>query len=117
MKKTLLALAIIVAVTLVGGAAAAQEAAPEKAEAAKPAVKAETMTGTLSMVVAEKKVVVLTGSSGIPYNFKVTSSTRIKIDGKKAKFDELSGQTKKSATVKFLPLHAGNMAQSIEVGP
>jgi hypothetical protein len=53
----------------------------------------------------------------VPYNFKVTGSTRIKVDGKKAKLDELAGQAHKSVTVKFLPVRAGNIAQSIEVGP
>ena len=114
MKKTVFTLLGVFVLALCGASlAVAQEAAP--AEKVAPAVKAETISGTISMVVAEKKLVVLTGSGGISYNFKVTGGTRIKVAGTKAKFAELAAQTNKSATVKFLPLRSGNVAQSIEV--
>jgi len=115
MKKTLLFLLGVVLTTVVGILpAVAQETAPAekpKAEAVKP----ETLTGTLQMVAADKKLVVLTSSAGIPYDLKVTGATRIKVAGKKAKLAELAAQTNKSAAVKFLPLRTGNVAQSIEV--
>jgi threonine dehydrogenase-like Zn-dependent dehydrogenase len=118
MRKALLSTLAVMVFTMFGAAGVvAQEAAAEKPEAAKPAVKAETISGTLSMVVTDKKLVVLTGTGGVPYNFKVTGSTRIKVGGKKVKLDELAGQTNKLATVKFLSLPSGNIAQSIEVGP
>jgi hypothetical protein len=89
-------------------------AAAEKPQA--PAVKPETLSGTLTMVAADKKLVVVTGSGGVPYNFNVTGATKIKLSGAKAKLADLSGATGRSATVKFLPeKHAGNIAQSIEV--
>lgn len=114
MKKTLFTLLVVLVLAFFGATlAVAQEAAP--AQKAAPAVKAETISGTISMVVAEKKLVVLTGSGGVSYNFKVTGATRIKVAGNKAKFAELAVQINKSATVKFLPLRSGNVAQSIEV--
>lgn len=117
MRKALLSiLAVIVLAVFAAAVVVAQEAA-QKPEAAAPAVKAETVSGTLAMVVTDKKLVVLTGTGGVPYNFKVTGSTRIKVDGKKAKLDELAGLGKRAVTVKFLPVRAGNIAQSIEVGP
>lgn len=127
MKKALLLLLGVLLVSLVSILPAlAQEAAPSKekpaeekaAPAEKPkaeAVKPETISGNLQMVITDKKLVVLTDSSGVPFNFKVTGATRIKVGGKKAKLDELAGQTNKSASVKFLPLRTGNVAQSIEV--
>lgn len=114
MKKMLFTLLVVFVLAFFGASlAVAQEAAAAKKAA--PAVKAETISGTISMVVAEKKLVVLKGSGGVSYNFKVTGGTRIKVAGKKAKFAELAEQTNKSATVKFLPLRSGNAAQSIEV--
>jgi hypothetical protein len=95
-------------------AAAAAKATPAEkppAEVAKP----ETISGTIQMVVADKKLVVLADAKGVPYNFKVTGTTRIKVAGKKAKLEELAAHTNKSASVKFLPLHAGNIAQTIDV--
>jgi hypothetical protein len=127
MKKALLLLLAVLVLMFVGAsfslaqeaakpkeAAAGAKAAPAeqpKAETAKP----ETISGTIQMVVADKKLVVLADSKGVPYNFKVTGATRIKVAGKKAKLDALGANTNKSASVKFLPLHAGNVAQSIEV--
>ena len=114
MKKTLFTLLAVLVLAFFGATlAVAQE--PAAAEKVDVAVKAETISGTISMVVVEKKLVVLTGSGGVTYNFKVTGGTRIKVAGNKAKFAELAAQTNKSATVKFLPLRSGNVAQSIEV--
>jgi hypothetical protein len=117
MKKALISLLALVLLVFAGGLwAVAQEEAPageatEKAEVAKP----ETISGTISMVDTQKKLVVLAGSGGVPFNFKVTGATRIKVAGKRAKLADLAGQTNKSASVKFLPLRSGNLTQSIEV--
>jgi hypothetical protein len=124
MKRTLLALLALLTVFFFGATwVVAQEKAEEKPAAAKAeekavkaeAAKPETISGTISVVAADKKLVAITGSGGVPYNFKVTGSTRIKVGGKKAKLADLEGQSGKSASVKFLPLRSGNVAQSIEV--
>jgi hypothetical protein len=111
---------VVLSSTLAQEAAPAKEAPAEKKEAAteKPKAelaKAETISGTLQMVVADKKILVLTDSSGTPFNFKVTSATRIKVAGKKAKLDELASQTNKAASIKFLPTRSGNVAQTVEI--
>jgi hypothetical protein len=127
MKKLLfLILSGLVLTFVVFSSTLAQEAtkpaeapAEKKAAAEKPKAefaKAETISGTLQMVAADKKIVVLTDSAGTPFNFKVTGATRIKVAGKKAKLDELASQTNKAASVKFLPTRSGNVAQSIEIG-
>ena len=95
-------------------AAKAETSAAEKPKAA--AVKPETLSGTLQSVAADKKLVLVTGASGIPFNFKVTGATKIKVGGTKAKLAALAGATGKSVSVKFLAAKkAGNIAQSIEV--
>jgi ABC-type amino acid transport substrate-binding protein len=126
-KLPLLMLAGLVLSFVAVSSTLAQEAQePEEAPTAKKAAvekpkaelaKAETISGTLRMVAADKKIVVLTDSAGTPFDFKVTGATRIKVAGKKAKLDELASQTNKAASVKFLPTRSGNVAQSIEVGP
>ena len=127
MKKALLVLSGLLVLMFVGILlAVAQEAAKPKeapaeekaAPAEKPkaeAAKPETISGTIEMVATDKKLVVIADSAGVPFSFKVTGATRIKVAGKKAKLDELANQTKKSASVKFLPLRSGNVAQTIEV--
>jgi len=67
------------------------------------------------MVVKEKKLLILKGPYGVPYNFKVTAATQIKIGEKKGSFDDLAGLINSGALVTFLPLHEGNIALSIEI--
>jgi ABC-type amino acid transport substrate-binding protein len=96
-------------------APAAQGEAPKAESPKASAAKAETLTGTLTIVQADKKLVVVTNSSGIPFSFKVTG-TRITVNGQKAKLADLSSQTNKQATVKYVPSRSGNVAKTIEIG-
>jgi len=94
-------------------APAASEAKPAKAAPMKAAA-AETLSGTIASVDAEKKLVVVTGSNGVPYNFTVSGSTKITVGGSKAKLSDL--QTGKQASVSFVPAKKrGNLAKSIDV--
>jgi hypothetical protein len=76
----------------------------------------ETLSGTITTVDADKKIVVVSGSNGVPYDFMVSGATRIKVGGSKAKLADLSGDTSKQATVTFMAeKKRGNIARSIEV--
>ena len=92
---------------------AASEAKPAKShggEAAKP----ETLSGTISAVDADKHLVVVSGSDGVPYNLTVGKGTKITAGGSKAKLSDL--QTGKQASVTFVAEKKhGNLARSIEV--
>ena len=122
MKKALFLLVACLILSYAGTLSAlAQEAktkeapaAPEKAPVA--AVKPETLSGTLQTVVVDKKLLVVTSSSGVPFDFTVTAATKITVGGKKAKLADLEGATGKSVTVKFLAeKKAGDIAQTVEV--
>ena len=117
MKKRIFPLLAVMLLAFWGGpCVVAQEEAPAgKPEVKDEAVKPETLSGTISMVLTEQKLVVVVSSAKVPYNFKVTGGTRIKIGGKKARLADLAAQTSKTALVKFLPLRSGNVARSIEV--
>jgi hypothetical protein len=75
----------------------------------------ETLSGTISTVDKTEKLIVIRGSNGVPYTFRVVRATRITIAGKKATLDELVEQVNKEASVQFVPKTEGNFAQSIEV--
>lgn len=77
--------------------------------------KPETIEGNISMVVVDQKLVVVTSSDGVPYNFVVTKRTKVQIGGTPSSFDDLTGQTHKQASVTFVPRRNGNIAQSISV--
>lgn len=83
---------------------------------AKYARGAQSVSGSISMVDADKKLVVITDSNGVPFDFKVTKGTRIEVNGKKSTLSDLAQQTNKQASVKYRDgLEHGLLAQSIQV--
>ncbi|MGH9342489.1 MAG: hypothetical protein ACRD19_01805 [Terriglobia bacterium] len=84
---------------------------------AKYAAGVQSLSGTLSMVEAQQKVVVVTDSNGTPFNITVGKGTKIEVSGKKGTLDDLSGQTNQQVSVKYRDhLDKGLTAVSIEVG-
>ena len=77
--------------------------------------KPETLSGTVSLVKADDKLVVVTSSAGIPFDFKVTAGTKIKIGDQKGKLDDLAGAANKQASVTYMATRTGNVAKSIDV--
>ena len=77
--------------------------------------KPETLSGTVSLVKADDKIVVVTSSAGVPFDFKVTAGTKIKIGDQKGKLDDLAGAANKQASVTYLVTRTGNVAKSIDV--
>lgn len=130
MKHRVLTLMAVFAVVLFGaisGMAQDQPAAQDQSAAttapkpkakhhAMAAASTESLSGTLSAVDADKKVVVVNGSNGVPYDFMVSGGTKITVAGSKAKLADLSSDTNKQATVTFMAeKKRGNIARSIEV--
>ena len=76
----------------------------------------ETIRGSLMALVREQRLIVLKGDGGVPYNFKVTSATKIQIDGKKAGFEDLDTMANESISVTFVPTRQGNVAREIQAG-
>ncbi len=73
--------------------------------------KAETLSGTISAVDSEKKMVAVE-ANGVSYSFKAVG-TKIMVGGKKAKLGDL--QTGAQASVTFVATRSGNTAKSITV--
>lgn len=65
-------------------------------------------------VVKHHRKVILTQSDEATFNFKVTSSTSIIVGGQKMS-GSLAALNNRQATVRFVPLRSGNVAQAIEV--
>jgi hypothetical protein len=77
--------------------------------------RAESMTGTIAMVEYRGNLFALLGADGVPFSFRVTEGTRIEIAGKAAMFADLKYQMTKHATVEFVPMSNGNLAESVDV--
>jgi hypothetical protein len=67
-------------------------------------------------LVKEQRLIVLKGDSGVPYNFRVTSATKIEIRGKKVSFEDLDTMTNANMSVTFIPTRQGNVAREIRAG-
>lgn len=92
-----------------GGDTGAKPAAKAEKKAKYEASKPETLSGTVSLVKADDKLVVVTSSAGVPYDLKITPATKI---NPKGNLDDLSG---KQASVTYLATRTGNIAKSIDV--
>jgi hypothetical protein len=122
MRKTTLSMLIAVLLpTWAGMATTIKEAdGPKTARTSTTPYKAmgqvETIRGSLMALVKEQRLIVLKGDGGVPYNFRVTSATKIEIRGKKAGFEDLDTMTNANMSVTFIPTRQGNVAREIQAG-
>jgi ABC-type amino acid transport substrate-binding protein len=142
MKKAVLTLTVLSLLAFLGGASAFAQASAEAPQgqaatkttahhakhhaahhqmAANPTARYQrgvhTVSGTLTAVDTNGKLLIVTDSDGVPFNFVVTPRTRIEVNGKKGNFDGLAGNSNQQVTVKFMDhLKGGLMAQSVQVG-
>ncbi|MGH9445678.1 MAG: hypothetical protein ACRD3O_08130, partial [Terriglobia bacterium] len=76
-----------------------------------------TLSGTLSTVDPNSKLLVITNSNGIPFDFVVTHFTRIDVNGKRGNLSALADQANQQVTVRYRDgLRRGLMAQSVQLG-
>ncbi|MFZ0138855.1 MAG: hypothetical protein WAK89_17455 [Candidatus Sulfotelmatobacter sp.] len=76
---------------------------------------AEDLSGTISMVDPTNKEVTLIGSNGVPYDFRVTTKTLVELSSNKIGTNELASEDHKPATVHFVPMSNGNLAERIQI--
>ncbi len=75
---------------------------------------AETLTGTI-MTVNPSADRVVVKSGGVPFDFDITSHTRIQANNGKATLKDLQTDLNKGVSVKFVPEAKGDIAQSIQI--
>jgi hypothetical protein len=94
----------------------ASKAAPVSTTPNNTLSRTETIRGSLMSLGTEERVIVLKGEGGAAYNFKVTPTTKIEIEGKKAGFADLDRMTNSNISVTFIPTRQGNIARKIQAG-
>lgn len=117
-RHTLLALcAGIFGLALAVSANAAGTAATQKTSnrAERTAWPAETMTGTIMAVDPNLKLVVVLGADRVPFDMRVTRSTRILSGDKTLKLPDLSADKNHSVSVTFVPTGSGDIARAIRI--
>jgi hypothetical protein len=78
----------------------------------------EDMTGTIQEVGPSDKILTLLGANGVPYDFRMDRSTRIRIQNKgdqKVTPSELAQDAHDHASIHFVPMAKGNVARTIEI--
>lgn len=76
---------------------------------------AESLSGRIVMVNPTLNLAVVKGPDGTPFDIIVTPSTRIASGGQTLKLSDLSSDTNKNVSVKFVPERKGNVARSIQL--
>lgn len=74
----------------------------------------ETLTGTIDMVEAGNKVLVIK-SGKVPFDMIITPKTRITHGSQAVEIKDLSQFQNKSVSVRFTPEARGDIAQSIQI--
>jgi hypothetical protein len=137
MRRIFLALMVLSLLAFLGGAsmfgqATGQQAAPPNTThhavhhhahhaAANPEARYQagihTLSGTITTVDPNSRLVIVTDSNGIPFDFVVSHLTRIDVNGKRGSLSGLTDQANQQVTVKYRDgLRRGLMARSIQLG-
>lgn len=75
----------------------------------------ETLSGKITMVRPDQKLVVVETANGIPFDMVVTTKTRITSGGQAITLNDLMRNTNKTVSVKFIPESGGDVAKSIQI--
>jgi hypothetical protein len=116
-KSILTALAAVAMVCLpVAGATATNAKVTKTAQHANNQMwQPETLSGKITMVDPALKLVVVQDSSGVPFDIKVSSSTRIKSANGMLNLSDLNSDLNRNASINFVPESRGDIAKTINV--
>ncbi|MGA7238933.1 MAG: hypothetical protein WBY44_24840 [Bryobacteraceae bacterium] len=87
-----------------------------KSSASHGAWASQQLSGTLMIVDADKKLVVIQTSDGVPYDLDITRATRIKNGDQTISLRDLNQDINKNVFVKLVPERHGDIATSIHIG-
>jgi hypothetical protein len=140
MRKAVLAVSVVFLLAFLGGASAFAQQAGAATPQTKPKAKTahhamhhaahhaanayaryqrgvHTLSGTISTVDPNGKLLIVKGADGVPFDFVVRPRTHIEVKGQKSDLGSLSDQANQQVTVKYRDdLRRGLVAQSVAVG-
>ncbi|MGB2624599.1 MAG: hypothetical protein WA857_20550 [Candidatus Acidiferrum sp.] len=77
--------------------------------------KPETLSGTILIVNGQKDLLVLEGTNGIPYDFRVPNTAKIDVASNRGTLNDLSSDVNRMASVTFVPMSTGNIAKIVNL--
>lgn len=75
----------------------------------------QTLSGRIMMVDPAARLVVVKGPDGVPFDIRVTAATHIREGSQTLNLPQLSAQTHKEVSVRFIPERTGDIAQTIRI--
>ncbi|HYW45210.1 MAG TPA: hypothetical protein VE959_20270 [Bryobacteraceae bacterium] len=75
----------------------------------------EAVSGKIAMVEPARNLVVVKGPDGVPFDVVVTAKTRIKSGDQAITLKDLTQDTNKTVSVKYIPERRGDVAKSIRI--
>ncbi len=89
--------------------------ASQEAAVAGALAPAQSLTGTIAMVDASKRFLIVKGASEVTCSFLLTASTRIMAGKERLKATDLPSRVGCKVTVRFVPTRTGNIARTLEI--
>jgi hypothetical protein len=89
--------------------------APTSAKSPRNTWPSETLKGRVVMVDPAQHLVVVKSPEGVPFDMRLTSSTRIQSGAQKVPLEELNLLMDKNVSVRFRPKRSGNVAITVQV--
>ena len=96
-------------------AAAAAATSQPAHKTVREAWAAQTLSGKIAMVDPQQNLLVVTDSSGTPFDLKVTHATAIRSGSERLTLDQLNGDVNHNVSVRFIPERSGDIASSIQI--
>jgi hypothetical protein len=76
----------------------------------------ETLSGKISMVDPDRKLVVVKGPDGVPFDMVVTPKSHITSGDQALKFKDLAQDQNKEVSIQFIPERRGDVVKSMRIG-
>lgn len=113
---TACAVLLTIPLTAAATTAAKTQKTNAKAAAVPSAWPPETLSGKITLVDSDQKLVVVQTADGVPYDIDVTARTLIKSGDQSVALKDLTQDMNKTVSVSFIPERRGDVAKKIQIG-
>ncbi|MBZ5619168.1 MAG: hypothetical protein LAQ69_10675 [Acidobacteriia bacterium] len=116
LAATVCTLLVAIPLTAANGPAAKTNKKMTTTAAMRSAWPPETISGKITLVNPDQKLVVVEPPSGVPFDMVVTAKTLIKSGDQVVTLNDLTQDVNKTVSVRFTPERRGDVAKSIQIG-
>ncbi len=109
---------LLLAIPLAAANSSAQKNAKntKTVEAVRSVWPPETLSGKITMVEPNQKLLVVQSQDGVPFDMVVSPGTRIKNGNRTLSLNDLSQDVNQNVSIRFVPERRGDVARTIQIG-